>query len=462
MGLGVCLAAAQLIPTAELLLQSQRARAVDFDYAMTYSFWPWRFLTLFAPGLFGSPASGDYWGYGNYWEDALYIGVLPLLLAVFVVIGLLLSFRGRRKTESEPVRSNARFNQKDLAIFLLGVIIISFLLALGRNTPIFPWLYFNIPTFAAFQAPTRFSIWAVISLVLLAGIGAGRLRRPEGRALYWTRLGTAGAGAITLGAGLAWYLLGGISPTIIGSTALFGLFVVCAGLLLLTIPVDRDPGSHIGPKRSIWEGVLLSVLVVDLILASWNLNPGIEKSFFEGDAISAKSLKSMLANGKLYLNPDDEYELKFNRFMRFDSYSIDEDWSNLREDLLPNINILDGVPSVNNYDPLVSARYARWMDALRKLEAAGDRTSLFRSLNLMGVGAVEYLNQGLGSGVGFLPVGNSSRIRWVPCARYARDGDEAWGFIIAGQTDLEREVIIESEEGKLRFKLHQREWSVQM
>ena len=448
MGLGVCLAAAQLIPTAELLLQSQRARAVDFDYAMTYSFWPWRFLTLFAPRLFGSPASGDYWGYGNYWEDALYIGVLPLLLAVFVVIGLLLSVRGRRKTESEPIRSSARFNQKSLVIFLVGRDYYLFSSRSRKEHTHLPLACTSIsPLLQHFKRRRVSQSGRSLSLVLLAGIGAGRLKRPEGRALYWTRLGTAGAGAITLGAGLAWYLLGGISPTIIGSTALFGLFVVCAGLLLLTIPVGWDPEIYIGPKHRIWEWVLLSVLAFDLILASWNLNPGIEKRFFEGDATSAKSLKIMLANGRLYLNPDDEYELKFNRFMRFDSYSIDEDWSSLREDLLPNINILDGVPSVNNYDPLVSARYARWMDALRKLEASGDRTSLFRILNLMGVSAVEYLNQGLDSGVGFLPVGNSSRIRWVPCVRYARDGDEAWGFITTDQTDFEREVIIESEEG---------------
>jgi hypothetical protein len=160
-------------------------------------------------------------------------------------------------------------------------------------------------------------------------------------------------------------------------------------------------------------------------------------------------LSNVLAGGRLYLNPVSEYELKFRRFMRFESYQIDEDWDNLRDVQLPNINILDGIPSVNNFDPVVSARYARWMDALGKIEAAGDRQLYIRLLNLMGVGAVEYQNQDGPSGVGFQLVENSRRIRWVDCARPAGNGEEAWNLVVNEKTDLEHEVIIEKGEGAL-------------
>jgi len=80
--LGIALAAVQLLPTLEYLAQSQRATSVDPRLALTYSFWPWRLLGLLMPRLFGSPASGDYWGYGNFWEDAIYLGVIPFGLAV--------------------------------------------------------------------------------------------------------------------------------------------------------------------------------------------------------------------------------------------------------------------------------------------------------------------------------------------------------------------------------------------
>src|SRR3990172_11071135 len=155
--LGLGLAAAQLVPTAEYLVESSRVAGLQETGALTYSFWPWRTVGLILPGLFGSPATGDYWGYGNYWEDALYIGVLPLLMAVSVVIGTLLRLvRQKIKTPNISI-SNSRRQYNYLVIFFIGVMIISFLLALGKNTPVFPWLYFNIPTFAAFQAPTPIS-----------------------------------------------------------------------------------------------------------------------------------------------------------------------------------------------------------------------------------------------------------------------------------------------------------------
>jgi hypothetical protein len=443
MGLGACLAAIQLIPTAELLMQSQRAKAVDFNYAMTYSFWPWRFLTLLAPGLFGSPVSGDYWGYGNYWEDALYIGVLPFILALTMLIGVLVGYPDANQTIPQQKARNAQPHLKTLTIFLLGVIIVSFVLALGKNTPVFPWFYYNIPTFAAFQAPTRFAIWAVISLTLLAGMGVDRLKRPKGRALYWTRLGTAGAGAITLGAGLAWYFLGDISPTFIGPTALFGFFAMFTGILVLTAPAAGLSGDNTSLRGSAWEWALLLLLGLDLLLANWNLNPGIEKDFYRSMGSSPGHLSSVLAGGRLYLNPDNEYDLKFYRFMRFDSYQIDEDWDKLREVQLPNINILDGISSVNNFDPMVPARYARWMDALGKIGAASDGGLFFRLLNLMGVSAVEYLSNDEPSAVGFQPVENSNRIRWVDCAKHARNGEEAWNLVFNGKTNFDDEVIIE-------------------
>jgi hypothetical protein len=94
-GLGV--AAVQLLPTAELALLSQRQSGAEYEFAMTYSFWPWRLITLFAPDFFGNPAGGDYWGYANYWEDCGYVGVLPLLLAL-IAISTYIGQKGGRGT----------------------------------------------------------------------------------------------------------------------------------------------------------------------------------------------------------------------------------------------------------------------------------------------------------------------------------------------------------------------------
>ena len=85
--LGCGLAAIQLIPTAEYLMQSQRAAEIGYDYAVNYSFLPWRFLTLLMANLFGTPADGTYMLKADaYWEDAIYIGLLPVCLAVAALI----------------------------------------------------------------------------------------------------------------------------------------------------------------------------------------------------------------------------------------------------------------------------------------------------------------------------------------------------------------------------------------
>ena len=177
--IGCCLAAIQLLPTAEYLLQSQRAAEVDFEMGMTYSFWPWRLLTLPAPDLFGSPVQGNYWGYGNFWEDALYIGVLPFLLAIAAVSQAL-----RRK--------NKLGDRRSLVFLLLGLCVVTVVLALGKNTPVFPWLYRHVITFNMFQAPS--------ALPDLARDGPGSAGWDWG-----TRLAqTPGAGALLDSLGDGW------------------------------------------------------------------------------------------------------------------------------------------------------------------------------------------------------------------------------------------------------------------
>ena len=218
--IAACLAGIQLLPTAEYLQQSQRSAAVAYDYAVNYSFWPWRLLSLFAPDLFGNPAHGDYWFPVFFWEDAVYIGLLPVLLALAAVISVGL----KRRSKENQITS--RFQNRGFAWLLIIITGLAFLLALGAYTPVFPFLYRYVPTFAMFQAPTRISILAVFSLCLLAGVGAQFWHRPEKRSLYWSRLGAAAAFAVTLGAGLGWYLMKGVRPTFIQALALAGFWAL--------------------------------------------------------------------------------------------------------------------------------------------------------------------------------------------------------------------------------------------
>ena len=407
------LAAAQLLPTAEYLRQSQRADQVDYDFAMNYSFWPWRLLSFMGPDMFGNPVRGDYWGYGNFWEDAVYIGLLPFIMALSAVI-----------------------KQKGLARFLFGLVLVAFLLALGKNTPLYPWLYRWVPTFAMFQAPTRISIWAVFALALLAGIGVQAWRRPTGRGLYWTRLGTAGAVAVMMGAGLAWYFLSDISLTFLRATALAGMWGVGTGLLTLIAPAGEESENSINTNK-FWPVVVILFVMADLLVAGWGLNPGIERSFYARRTGVDNPEHSPLRGGRVYMSPRLEYVLKFERFMRFDTFQPEIPWGEMRSFLLPNLNLLEGLPSVNNFDPLVPGRYTQWMEAL---DGEQDHSAL---LNLMAVSAVEEMEFGQEDKVQFNPIDTGVRIRWVPCAIVAHDEHEAWEMTSSGRIDFDRQVILE-------------------
>jgi hypothetical protein len=102
------------------------------------------------PNLFGNPVNGDYWGYGNFWEDAISVGLLPFLLggvafllAIKKLFGSIARKRdridGREIEGSEATREEEdQKNSFDLPILLSAIIALSLLLALGKNTPVLP------------------------------------------------------------------------------------------------------------------------------------------------------------------------------------------------------------------------------------------------------------------------------------------------------------------------------------
>lgn len=441
--------AMQLFPTGEYLLQSQRAAEVEFDYALNYSFWPWHLLNLLAPDMFGNPIRGDYWGYANYWEDAIYIGLLPLLLAISALFGGLKRSRIGPVVDEKDRDLTPLVSLSGLTSFLFFLISLALLLALGKNTAVYPWLFRNIPTFDMFQAPARFMLWAVFAFTLLAGIGAHFWRRPKGRALYWTRLGTAGAFAVSLGAGLAWYFIDDINATFIRATALAGFLGLISGVLSLFAPESEKASSKVGKRAphvkeyllQMWTWGVLIFVTVDLLYAGWGLNPGVSLDIYRVSPIG-EDIKVLLGGKRLYLPEKQEEVLKYERFFRFDTFDPGEDWLNLRAVSIPNVNIIDGLRSVNNFDPIVPGRYATWMGALSKSEfEMGDLDT--KLLSLMDVGVVEYADEGAPYGVRYLEFEGGKRVRWVSCVDHADNAVEAFGTVWGGDVDIDIQVVLE-------------------
>ncbi len=416
---GVGLAAVQLIPTAEYLLNSQRASAVGYADTMTYSFWPWRLITLLSPDFFGNPGHADFWGYASYWEDHAYLGVMALLLAL-LTLGMLLRRKGEGKAN---------------ILMLWGLILVSVLLALGQNTPIFPFLYRSVPTFSMFQAPARYLIWLTFALCLLAAIGADAWHTPTGRGLYWLRLGTAGAFAVTLGAGLTSLAVKGVRMTFIQSVALTGFWALGVGALTLTRAGMAKRGG-----QAVWSAAALVWCIADLCVAGWSLLPGVSPDFYTPQAQVTAQVQAATGTGRLYIAPNVEYDLKFNRFLRFQDFNPHEDWKNLPATLLPNTNLLMDVASANNFDPLIPERFGLWMDALQKQPAQAQK----RWLALMDVGAVETIDPFAPLGVRFDSLPDGLRWRVLNCSARAGDAKEALSlWAAAAQEGAQSALILE-------------------
>lgn len=361
--LAIGLAAVQLIPTAEYLIHSQRATAVSFDYAMNYSFWPWHFLNLLSPEFFGNPGLGDYWGFGAYWEDAVYCGLVPLLLAISTIRYF------RKKDTEEKIGQCLR----PVVLFLWGVIFVTVLLALGENLPIFPWLYRNIPGFDMFQAPARMMIWVVFSIALLAGIGMDGWERPQKTGLVRLKRSTAIFVAVILGTVCVWVVLPNIDASFIRAGIWIGIVGSAACLIALQQPMEAGTIRH-----DRWQWFALSLVCLDLIAAGFFLNPTVPMSFYYGNT------EVGVREGRIWLSSADEYALKFDRFLRFDSFIALEDWENMIEVLLPNSNIYSGQSMVNNFDPMIPGNYTVWIDWVNQL-AENDNN---RALDLMDVSIV--------------------------------------------------------------------------
>jgi uncharacterized membrane protein YfhO len=343
--LAVGISAIQLLPTAELLLHSQRSDAVNMATSMTYSFWPWHFLNFLNPHIFGHPISGDYWGYAAYWEDAVYIGLLPILLAISVII---LAFRKKIQLKWE---------NRDLYFF--GTIyLVSIIFALGNNTSIFPWLYQYIPTFDMFNAPARYMIWFVFSASLFAGSAFDEWRKPEGKVLYWVRLGTAGGVAIGIGA--LFMLLTGdaIKSTFILATFQISLIIILIGVLYLLNPIS-DGNNY--KNQNVWKIAVILFVFLDLFYMNYQHIP-----VDNVKSIQVFSSDKENNNLRIYTPDTVEYEYRYNKVLNFDDYGRTISNNKLAVSQLANINIFSRIVSLNNFEPMRLSAYDEFIHQLNK------------------------------------------------------------------------------------------------
>lgn len=373
------IAAVQLLPTAELLSQSQRSGGVDYDTVMNFSYSPIRSFNFILPNFFGTPADGSYITEGAFFEDAVYIGLIPLISALVAIVTW--GWGKLRRSERPAYFSTVPF--------WFVVVVLGYVLAIGKNSPVFPFLYENIPTFSMFQAPARWHIWTVFGLSVLAGIGVGKWTRG-----YWVLFATRLAVAASIGAALLALVAPQLLPpdvtkeegvlVIIRAVVALGVLGALAGILTLT-----QPESSTNRWYGWWSLAVLVVVGADLVYASWGLNPTVSASFYDRQEVDVASNRAYWDEDArqvlLFGDPKDKDQpSEVKPFLEFKDYRV----LGLRQDAFrnsnfPNLNLLDRSPLLNNFDPLLVGSFKRYLDLIDNNLTARDHL-----LTMAGVSAV--------------------------------------------------------------------------
>jgi len=148
------LSAVQLLPFLELSRYSIRADGLSYIEATTWSMDLKDLVQFFIPDPYGYGTSeAKYWS-NQSWLKTIYIGTIPFILSAFFFV------ENRRKT---------------LPFLLL--LLFSFVLAFGKNTGIYEYLYYYLPSFNKIRYPVKFLFLVFILLSISAGLGWDSLRQ---------------------------------------------------------------------------------------------------------------------------------------------------------------------------------------------------------------------------------------------------------------------------------------------
>ena len=244
---GAALAAAQLVPTYQLIGLSTR-QEIPLAIARTGSLPTWQAVGLVFPHFFGM-TTGEYVGGWLMWEMYGYAGIVGGALAVVALL--------RRR--------------RGLVIFFWVAVLVSLILALGPGGYLFTVLYKAHLFFDRFHNPARILVIFGFGLAVLAGFGADHIlevyslsdRREYRRALRLVAVLTILV--LLLALALSVFMLlrgpGRGEENRMGFMSMVTPVVLILGLLLLLWVMGWEKG-----ERSAWLSFgLVALVVIDLV-----------------------------------------------------------------------------------------------------------------------------------------------------------------------------------------------------
>jgi hypothetical protein len=290
-GLFLGLGAVQILPFIEMVQQSARGHGFSYQQATAWSLSLGDLWYLFIPDLFNR-GSAFYFDDQN-WLKTIYQGIIPLILIYFYFSG-----KDRRK------------------IWCAALLVVSILLALGKNTPFYGLLYHLVPGIHLIRYPVKFLVLAIILLCLLAGLGwdalAQRLRDRGSQKLAGLKRATLLLALINVLALLALVLF---SPALVETLNhafpisqarswgenLHNLVRFTAGallvFLLLAFMADRKISFRLG------GGVLIGLMAADLFLGNWGQYQVVDRKAYLNPAGNVHLVKSDPSRVRVYTSP---------------------------------------------------------------------------------------------------------------------------------------------------------------
>jgi len=151
------------------------------------------------------------------------------------------------------------------------------------------------------------------------------------------------------------------------------------------------------------------------------------------------------------MDPDLEYDLKFKRYFRFESFIPESQWNEMHRDLLPNATILNRVEMVNNFDPLVPAEYNLWLDEFNKLEQG----SQGQMIKLMNIGEIIYTTGDDSERISFRPGDRNEEVWIADIVDIDDDKDQILKRIVENKDDYKKDVILLSSASVFESNCHE-------
>ena len=379
---------AQFLPSLEFGAWCTKVRGFEFEHATQWSFHPLRLLEFIWPEMWGPIYPPEnFWGpflgarSSIPWAGVIYLGQLPLLLALAAC----------RRYRERPIG------------FLVLVLVLSFLLALGYYSPFYRLVWELVAPYRIFRYPEKHLSLVTFALAGLAAFGFQRLLAPEQEAARrcflrtWiplTALLTAAFLVLFLGLGplaqflsdylrrtyqypTSTYFIRASLPHALGRAPLVaGAYLIVWLLSLKVAPLRR----RLGP-------ILILITALDLLGVDRGQIIVTDPSLFSSESAAVRILRRAQAGAReqfrIFRSTKILIPLHLTQPAGLSPAERKIFWN--RDTLLSNIEVLDGLQNIYGYDPAE-------LNYLRRFSSHTPSIEIFQMLNL------KYLLDGLAQG----------------------------------------------------------------